>query len=270
MSSKRYFGTSRDIRYEEIEGVDPSLLSLDVFVPEGGENLPVIFWLHGGAWTFGDKAPTEKGNLFNRRGMVFVTANYRLSPSARFPVQAVDAAAAFAWTKEHIRNFRGDPSRVYAMGHSAGAHLAALIAVDESYLMPHLLNLKDIRGVAPVDTQVYDLKFMTEQAGGKIWEGYEQVFGTTAAQWDLASPITHIQPGKGIPPMIVPYSRGVVEAADPQRAAQNKRFVEELVKAGVRAESLPATHKTYAQINLDFGQPGDTVTEKVLEFFGLK
>lgn len=110
---------------------------LDVYAPTGGQDTarPVIVFIHGGGWRAGDKAGYEfAGRAFASLGFVTVVPNYRLSPQAHFPDFVEDGAAAIRWVRENIAERGGDPDRIVMVGHSAGAHIAGLLAMDESWL----------------------------------------------------------------------------------------------------------------------------------------
>ena len=259
--------TFRDLPYVQIEGTDPKLTSLDVYAPENAKNCPVMVWVHGGGWARGDKA--QVANLpvaFLREGFVLVSVNYRLAPQVKFDAQAQDVAAAIGWVHKHAKEYGGDPSRMFTMGHSAGAHLVALVGTDESYLRAQGLSLAALRGVVPLDTEVYDLKAFAARFGGRLPDLYASPFTQDAAVWAKASPITHVRKDKGIPPMIVAYSGGQRPHGNPDRAEYAEAFVAKLTGAGVTAEVVGAPEKTHVQIALEFGLPGDHVTEKVFGF----
>jgi acetyl esterase/lipase len=110
--------------------------SLDVYVPSGGASgrPTVIFW-HGGMWTWGSKEQYRfVGAALANSGYVAILPNYRLFPQARFPQFIDDGALAVRWAREHARELGGDPGALFLMGHSAGGHLAAMLALDEQYL----------------------------------------------------------------------------------------------------------------------------------------
>jgi len=130
---------------------------LDVFSPKAdGKRFPVVIFVHGGTWVSGDK---DFGGLYRnagknlaRNGVVAVLINYRLSPLVRHPEHARDVARAYAWVVKNVDRYGGDPDRIVLVGHSAGGHLATLIAADESYLKDPKLRLTDkqrksLRGV---------------------------------------------------------------------------------------------------------------------------
>ncbi|MGN6727900.1 MAG: alpha/beta hydrolase, partial [Tepidisphaeraceae bacterium] len=103
---------------------------------------PVVVFFYGGDWQTGAKEDYRfVAQALTGRGFVTVLPDYRLYPQVRFPAFVNDAAAAVKWVHDHIALFGGDPHRVYLLGHSAGAHIVALLALDTHYL-------KDV-GLAP-------------------------------------------------------------------------------------------------------------------------
>jgi arylformamidase len=248
--------------------VEPSLLSLDIYAPTNADGLPVMVCVHGGGWQRGDKANVEPlVAALNREGYVFVSANYRLAPDAPFPAWPDDVAAAIAWAHEHIAKYGGNPDQVCLMGHSAGAHLVALVGTDETYLAKRGLTLADISAVLPLDTQAYDIPALAERLGETLPAAYRVPFTDDRQLWAAASPIAHVEPGKQIPPMIIPYSGGLnPRRANAGRAEAARQFAEALRQAGTTAEVVPAPEKTHAQIARQFGADGDHVAEAVLAF----
>ena len=108
---------------------------LDVYAPPGAHQLPVVVFWYGGAWSSGHKSQYRfVGVALAERGCIVVVADYRLYPAVKYPAFIDDGALAVAWTEQHARDFGGDPSRIVLMGHSAGAHLAATLAVEPHFL----------------------------------------------------------------------------------------------------------------------------------------
>lgn len=110
---------------------------LDLYVPARPRNTPfdVIVFFYGGRWTYGAKEDYRfVGARLAERGFLVVIPNYRKYPLVRFPVFVEDGAKALAWVSDHIMEFRGDLSRIHVIGHSAGAHIGALLAADPRYL----------------------------------------------------------------------------------------------------------------------------------------
>jgi acetyl esterase/lipase len=95
-------------------------------------NAPVIYYVHGGAWTFGDKREQGRPMLheFVLRGWIVVAVNYRLAPGFPWPAQIEDVTRALGWIKKNIATYGGDPDRVVVAGGSAGGHLASLLALS--------------------------------------------------------------------------------------------------------------------------------------------
>ncbi|SAL10216.1 alpha/beta hydrolase [Caballeronia udeis] len=130
-------------------GSDPRQV-LDVYVPvaAGAAPRPVVVFFYGGSWQNGDRANyLFVAQALTSRGYVAVLPDYRTYPETAFPGFVNDAAASARWTRDHAHEFGGDPSRLFVMGHSAGAHLAALIATDPRYLASQSMSKADLRGV---------------------------------------------------------------------------------------------------------------------------
>ncbi|KQM64928.1 alpha/beta hydrolase [Sphingomonas sp. Leaf17] len=110
--------------------------ALDVWRPAGVQKpLPVVIFWYGGGWTSGTRAGYSfAGRAFATRGFVVVVPDYRKVPAVRFPAFLEDGAQAVRWTRDHIRDFGGDPDRIAVAGHSAGAYIAAMLALDPRYL----------------------------------------------------------------------------------------------------------------------------------------
>lgn len=121
---------------------------LDVYVPKDEATThPVIVFIYGGAWDSGDRGNyLFVAEALASRGFVVVIPDYRVYPEVRYPAFVEDAAAAFAWTKTEIGRYKGNPDKVFLMGHSAGAHIAAMVAYNERFLAGHNLKRSDVRG----------------------------------------------------------------------------------------------------------------------------
>lgn len=251
--------THRDIAY-----TDPADDSrrLDVYAPADGEDLPVLVWLHGGGWRKGDKANVQrKPQAFVDRGFVFVSINYRFVPQVSVKEMTGDVAKAIRWVRDHAKEYGGTPDSVFIAGHSAGAHLSALVCTDGSYLKAEGMTLSAIRGCIPVDTAVYDIPRRLEGFGPLRAGLYTSAFGKDKAVRKQLSPITHVAENKGIPPFLI------LHVADrPGATLQSKAFAKALTEAGVRAKVAPGEGKTHATINRELGMPDDRPTKAVFEF----
>jgi acetyl esterase/lipase len=130
--------------------------ALDVYRPRGAAPAPVVVFFYGGRWQGGDRRDYAfVGEALADRGLVGVLPDYRQFPEVGFPGFVDDAARAVAWVIVHAAEFGGDPARVFVAGHSAGGHIAALLATDARYLAAHGLAPRQLAGAiaiaAPLD-----------------------------------------------------------------------------------------------------------------------
>jgi acetyl esterase/lipase len=265
-----------DVRYYPGDG---GRHTLDVFAPlDASKRYPVVLFVHGGTWVMGDKnffgLNRGVGRCLAKNGIVAVLINYRLSPAVKHPEHARDVARAFAWTCRNIAKYSGDPERIILAGHSAGAHLACLIAMDRGYLHDPALGLTDrdragLCGVASV-SGVYRIpapeelrKMMSRiveilversapegltgiltpilKRAGESFNPFAVVFGKDREVQTKASPLTHVR--KGLPPFLVLCAESEIPGLEPMA----EDFVAALRKAGdsVTMKVVPGcTHRT--------------------------
>jgi acetyl esterase/lipase len=123
---------------------------LDVYRPKNAQsNTPIVIFFYGGDWQSGSKGDYEfVGAALSGQGFVAVLPDYRLYPQVQFPAFVQDGALAVRWVHQHAAEFGGDPNRIYLMGHSAGAHIAALLTLDAHYLKDVGVDRSVIRGTA--------------------------------------------------------------------------------------------------------------------------
>jgi len=235
-----------DIPYLQEAGVDPDLLSLDIYTPASNGAHPVIVMIHGGSWRSGNKGSgavtAPKPQFFTNNGFVFISINYRLSPAVIYPEQVEDVAAALAWVHQHIGAYGGDPWQLYVMGHSAGGQLAALVATDDRYLAIHDMKPSDLSGVILLDAAGLDIPGTMSPS---LSFTYTTAFGNDPETWKEASPINYVAPDKGIPPFLVCYTFQVVPFTQ-----SSQEFASLLAYAGVKVWSYAAANKN-AQLDHD-------------------
>lgn len=268
--------THRGVRYAESEGVAANLQSLDIYTAEAGKTgqaaapRPVMIMIHGGGWRTGDKANLSmtqyKVPHFVGNGYVYVSINYRLTArpgDPRHPAHVQDCAKAIAWVHDNIARYGGDPDRIFVMGHSAGAHLAALVSTDQRRLAAEGKTLGINKGVVCLDTAAYDIpRYISQLGGGRgMRRLYENAFGTSEAAWKDPSPRHHVAADKGIPPMLF-FHTGRRMAGE-QLANE---LVQALRKAGTPAQAVHAPDRDHAGINRCIGQRGDPYTAVIMEF----
>jgi acetyl esterase/lipase len=245
---------------------------LDVYSPPNAKNLPVVFWIHGGGWQAGDKTNVQmKPQVFMDKGFVFVSTNYRLLPSVDMGTIVRDIAKSIHWVHDHIVEYGGDPKRLFIMGHSAGAQLAALICTDDRYLKAEGLSLAITKGCVPVDGDTFDVPAIIETAEtrNKVHGlpqpkfGHREKFGNDPAKHRDFSAVMHVGKDKGIPPFLILHV-----AEHPDTRAQAQRLGNVLKDAGVPVTVFGARETTHNKINADLGLPEDPATKALFEFLG--
>ncbi len=143
---------------------------LDIYQPVRSELSPVVVFFYGGGWNSGDKASYKfVGASLAQAGVLTIIPNYTLYPRAKFPQFMRDAASAVAWAHAHAREWGGDADRLYVVGHSAGAHIAVLLALDQEYLQQvggSTLWLRGVVGLAgPYDFLPFTEHYLSDLFG---------------------------------------------------------------------------------------------------------
>lgn len=218
----------------------------------GPDTGPVLAFIHGGGWSRGERGMVHGLPEYARRhGLTFASIGYRLVPQVTPREQAQDVAAAVAGLK---RTHPGRP--LFLIGHSAGAHLAALVGVDPVYLAGQGLQPSDLAGVILLDGAGYDA---TGDRGGRLLgDLYSAAFGDQAAE---LSPTLLIRPGAAYPPYLIFH---IASRADSKR--QSEALAAALIRAGGRAEVIAAPGDSHRDINVDFGEAGDAEGEHAARF----
>jgi acetyl esterase/lipase len=266
----------RDLRDGEDAGLHKN--KLDIYIPRGKKDFPVIFFVHGGAWLHGNKNQfgmySALALSWARHGIGTVSINYRLSPGVKHPQHVKDVARAFAWTRKHIAEYGGRADQIFVCGHSAGGHLVALLATDEKYLQAEGLSLKDIRGAIPI-SGVYRIHDVQINAGIPLPRGarrtgsangrdatppFSSVFGSDANIRRDASPLIHVKPG--IPPFLVLYADHDLMLL-PEMA---REFDSVLKRQQCAAQTLEINKRDHMSILLNITQEGDPAGQAILEF----
>ncbi|HWU49391.1 MAG TPA: alpha/beta hydrolase [Asticcacaulis sp.] len=221
--------------------------ALDVFIPPHAEGAPVLVMAHGGGWRLGDK--TSPGVIDNKlkywlpKGYILVSVNYRLLPT---PVseQAKDVAAAVAYVENHATEWGGDGSRLILMGHSAGAHLAALLSADPSRVTA--AGGHAWRGTVVLDSAALDVASVMNKHHPKL---YDDAFGKDPVYWANVSPAAQLKPD-AVPMQLVCSLKRPDDSC-----GQSKAFAAKLQAIGQDAPVVPQ-ELTHMQIDHDLGLPG--------------
>lgn len=250
-----------DLRYYGGPGYDRFRHALDVYAPPGPGPHPVVVFIHGGGWRTGDRDGAfgvyrRLGRRLASLGIVAVIPGYRLAPDHKHPAQVRDVARAIGWTVQHAASFGGDPRALFVMGHSAGAHLAALAALDRRWLAEQGLRPDALSGVIAISGP-YDLRDLSSEAAAMV----EGAFGGDPEAWFDATPATHLSPGT-VPPFLI-----TVAEDDPEVLLRGGRvFAEALRGAGVPVEEHTIAGRSHNSILVELGRAGEPLTDLVLGF----
>ncbi len=232
----------RDISY----GNSPAQ-RLDVYLPAAADKAPVIVMVHGGGWSRGNKrlwrVVKNKATHWVGKGYIFVSTNYRMIPEADPVTQADDVAKALAFVQSQLRTWGGDPARVVLMGHSAGAHLVALLTADPS--------IAARQGAAPwlatvsLDSGAMDVEQIMRASHLRL---YDIAFRNDPAYWHQASPTQRLT-GKPAAPMLLVCSTRRADSCPQGRALAAKA-----AGFGGRVDVLPVD-LSHAEVNDFLGSP---------------
>ncbi len=264
----------KTIQYQTIENVKSNLSSLDInYFDKWSELKPVVVFIHGGGWAIGDKRnkPSSKINLFEDLKYIYVSINYRLSPfpyqpnnpgRILHPTHVQDVAKAIKYIYDNIENYGGNKNKIAIMGHSAGAHLASLVATDPRYLNEQGLKTSIFKGVISLDTQASDIFYAMQHTyeGSDIYKIYINAFGESPKVWKDASPINYVNKSKA-------DNWIVVYRGSQTRTTNQLRFVEALNKSGKQVIGIDAKNYSHAGVNDAVGDLDDTVINKTVVDF---
>lgn len=248
--------------YAERPGVEPDLTSVDVYLPPGCSPVPVVMWVHGGGWRRGDKASgyiERKAAWAESLGAALVSVNYRLTTpdsGVRWPHHGEDVAAAVKWVQQEGPTVGLDATKITLLGHSAGAHLVAIVGTDPALLANAGADPEAVKCVVALD---FEFDLATAPAQKMITDA----FGTHPEVIAAASPNVQIE--RNGPPSA---RFQVATRGGPRRVADAQAFVDLIKDTGGSAELVDATPYTHNQVSSRLGAPDDSlVTPAVSEFF---
>lgn len=262
----------RDIAY----GTD-SLQKLDIYTPQrcqqGG--CPVVIWVHGGGWRNGNKnsgGPQNIANVWCPAGAILVAVNYRLSPDVVHPAHVQDVAASINWVKRNIQSYGGNPNMISLLGHSAGAHLVALVATDPQYLKAFGLHpASTLHAIFPIDSASYDLNASSKEP--LVGRMIDQAFGKNPRVLASASPIWLVRNNRD-----EKYPRFVLAAVKARSNAvfQMNKLIEELQRAGGYATGIVVEStargqmRAHGDIARDLADGSKAMTRQLMAEAGLQ
>ena len=229
----------RDVAY----GSDPRQ-RFDVYAPMQARNAPVIFMVHGGAWAWGDKAMRNvienKVARWVPRGFIVISTNYRMLPDAAPLQQAQDVAQALASAQRRAAEWGGDRGKFILMGHSAGAHLVALLSAEPSLALQQ--GATPWLGTISLDSASLDVVQTMQSRHLRL---YDRAFGSDPAAWVALSPLQRLDaPGAAF--------LAVCSSRRTDSCPQAGRFVDKAMKLGMRAQVLEE-NLSHEEINQQLG-----------------
>ena len=231
----------RDVHYG-----DGARETFDVYAPANAHGAPVIFMVHGGAWRFGDKS--ARGVVQNKvahwvpRGVIVVSVDYPMLPETPPLQQAREVGMALAAAQRDAPRWGGDPHKFVLMGHSAGAHLVALLSAEPSLAtsqgaLPWL-------GTVALDSAAYNVATLMQSRHLGL---YDRAFGSDPAAWAAVSPIAQLHTG------IAPFL-AVCSSRRPDSCSQAQAFAAKARALGTQVEVLPED-LSHEEINATLGEP---------------
>ncbi|SDQ24121.1 Acetyl esterase/lipase [Pseudoxanthomonas sp. CF385] len=232
----------RDVAY----GDDPRQ-RFDVYLPAQPKHAPIILFVHGGGWANGNKdnpgVVENKAAYWLPKGYILVSTNYRLRPDTAPLDQARDVARALAAVQKRAPEWNGDASRVVLMGHSAGAHLIALVGASSTLWRD--AGATQPRGVVSLDSGGLDVPQTMQRP--PLPGIYQRAFGSDRSDWIAASPY-HQLTRDAVPMLFVCSSRRK------DACPQGRAMADKAKTLGVPMEVLPED-LSHGDVNRDLGLP---------------
>ena len=231
---------------------------LDVYQPAVARKGIVVVFFYGGGWQTGQRDEYRfVAQALTRYGATVIIPDYRTYPTGVFPDFMHDAAAAVAWTQRHIAEYGGDPKKIYLVGHSAGAHIATLLALDKQYLVTQGLGTDILAGVvglaAPTDF------------AATLEAKYRPAFGNQT-ELERAQPIRYAR--ADAPPLLLQHG-----ADDSVVLPKNSlALAERITTLGGQARAQIYPDKGHPGLILFFSRlfGGSAILDDTLDFIGLK
>ncbi|MBI4570114.1 MAG: alpha/beta hydrolase [Planctomycetes bacterium] len=263
----------RDLVYHEVAGES---LKLNLFKPKvtattdgaPSPRFPGVVWVHGGGWMGGDyNSEAKQARLTATRGYVAISIGYRLLPKHPFPACIADVKTAVRWLRAHAAEHRLDPTRVAAVGASAGGHLVALLGTSDANAEmdgdgPYAEQSSRVQCVVSI-CGVHDFTRPNFASAPIIWQFLGGRLEEKRATYELASPIHHVTADD--PPTLLIH--GTADILVP--IIQSRLMLARLKEAGVEAELLEVEGADHGfSRGAKQALSKEAITERVFEFVG--
>ncbi len=256
---------NRDLPYVplKIDKTREELQTLDIYRKSEGGSAPVILYIHGGGWAFGDKADVHvKPQFFTRQGFAFVSMNYRLRWDYKVYDQLTDVVTAISWIQENGDTYGLDGDRIVLMGHAAGGHLASLVATDRSFLGAENIDPASLRAIVSIDSNSYDIPLLINELGNFIERRqHELIFTADADVWAAASPISHVSKNKALPAFALLYNPEHTVSSE-----QARTFAKALSAGKAQVIMIPGSEVAPDQTDELLGTSGHVPTSALMAF----
>jgi len=241
-----------NLTYYTGEGADKYRHRLDLYLPKGRRDVPVLMFVHGGGFTVGIKDQYAfVGEVLASQGIATAVISYRLTPKTSYPGHAQDVARAFAWVRSHAAEYGGREDRVFIAGHSAGATLVGMIGADPAYLREVGESLEHVAGVIPISGS------FTQTARSAMFQGTVPVDPEAVRN---ASAINHVA-GKH-PPFLILFG----DKDAPRTAQDAQQMTRALEEAGNTAEMHEIADHAHMDMITGIMSPTDPGLRFILEF----
>ncbi|WKN33855.1 alpha/beta hydrolase [Porifericola rhodea] len=238
---------------QQLSAYEKERAYLDLYLPEGQSDFPVLVWLHGGGLKINSKDSLESrivGIRMAKEGVGVAIINYRLSPEGQYPDYIEDVAAATAWVHQHIKEYQGNPEKLYLGGHSAGGYLAAIATLDASYLQAYDMQPGTLEGIICISGQMDSHNTVKEEKG---IAAEEKII-------DASAPLYHT--ATDVPPFLILYADDDI----PGRGAINEEFARAMKKAGHKLKIKELKNKDHLSIVMEIMEPKDATARQMLSF----
>jgi len=240
-----------NLTYYSGQDADKYRHRLDLYLPKGQRDVPVLMFVHGGGFTQGIKEQYAfVGEMFAARGVATAVVNYRLSPKVSHPSHVQDVARAFAWLHAHVADYGGRPDRIFVSGHSAGGHLVALLGTDPKYLEQVGESMAHVAGIIPLSGTY------TVSSRSGLFNGATP----SATELRDASPIAHVAGPH--PPFLLLY--GDMDA--PRTREDARQMAAALKEAGGSAEVHELSAHGHMDVITGVRSPADEGSRFILAF----
>ena len=220
---------------------------VDLYLQQSSTDAPLIVFVHGGAWRVGDRSHVQsKPAFFNRLGYAFASTGYRLYPEVEVEQQARDIAAAITILRKNADGLNYDGNNIILIGHSAGAHLAALLGTNPKYLGR---NFAAVKGVILLDGASYDIPAkLTENGQSKrLHRFFEKIFSKNPERQRALSPTTYSKSPN------VPYWLAIYDSGRRASEMQSKKLISLLKSAGARTMIRGISDTNHRELNQELG-----------------